>query len=81
MAKPTKSWQVHPELREYAPLHAKESDNKAESETPTIGTTGCPPEGKEAWLSGLRERAITRTGHKKQTDSAILIRKARQISP
>jgi hypothetical protein len=81
MAKTTKIGQVHPELVEYAPLHAKKSDHEAESGTPTIGTEGYSPEGKEAWLSRLRERAITRTGHKKQTDSAILIRKARQLSP
>ncbi len=69
--------QIDPQLHEALRLRAARSGRSVESEIRDILSEACLPEKSENWLSGLRARAIARSGGKKQTDSTTLIREAR----
>jgi plasmid stability protein len=71
--------QIDPQLHEALRLRAARSGRSVESEIRAILSEACLPETPQNWLSGIRARAIARTGGKKQTDSATLIREARDV--
>lgn len=64
---------VHDALR----LRAARTGRSVEAEVRTILAEACLPAGTVGWAEGLRERAKARTGGRAQTDSADLIRAAR----
>jgi plasmid stability protein len=64
---------VHAALRE----RARKAGRSMEAEAREILTTACLGSGRDAWLTGLRERARRRTRDRCQTDSAELIREGR----
>jgi len=70
--------QLADEVHHALKLRALRSGRSVEAEIRQILTEAClPPTTGEAWLSGLRQRAQTRTGNIPQTDSADLIREDR----
>lgn len=64
---------VHAALRR----RATRSGRSVEAEVRAIIAQACSREGLVDWASGLRDRAKSRTAHVQQTDSAELIREAR----
>jgi plasmid stability protein len=64
---------VHEALR----LRAARTGRSIEAEARAIITEACLPMGRTDWAAGLRNRAKVRTGHVPQTDSADLVREAR----
>ncbi|MDR3517149.1 MAG: hypothetical protein P4M00_15155 [Azospirillaceae bacterium] len=64
---------VHEALRR----RAARTGRSLEAEVRAIIMEACMPMASEKWASGLRNRAMTRTGLQLQTDSADLVREAR----
>lgn len=65
--------QLHDALRR----RAARTGRSVEAEVRTILAETCLPKSATDWAAGLRARARVRTAGKTQTDSAALIREAR----
>ena len=70
--------QIDPQLHNALRSRAAQAGRSVEAEIRAILTSAClPPRSATAWAASARERARARTGGKVQTDSADLIREAR----
>jgi len=69
--------QIDGKLHQALRQRAAKAGRSVEAEIRTILTETCLPQSGENWIDGLRDRATERTRGKPQTDSADLIREAR----
>jgi len=70
--------QIDPHLHDALKLRAAKAGRSVEAEVRAILASAClPRQTSEVWMKGIRERARIRTAGKIQTDSADLIREAR----
>lgn len=69
--------QIDPKLHDALRQRAASRKRSVEAEVRSILADACLPPTKTDWARGLRERAQSRTGKCKQSDSADLIHKGR----
>jgi len=69
--------QIDPHLHDALKLRAAKAGRSVEAEVRAILADACLPQRAGSWTKGIRDRARTRTAGRDQTDSADLIREAR----